>query len=112
MGAGKTVLTKGICRGIGYKGEVTSPSYIRIHKYNHSFPIYHVDFYLLRSEDEVMDLGLDELYLTGSIVIIEWAQRFPEMLPVNCTWIDISWQKGENNRLIQVRNDHPSSIND
>lgn len=91
LGAGKTVLARGICRGLGYLGEVTSPSFVRVHTYHHTIPLYHADFYLLRSEDEVVNLGLDELYGLECIVIVEWAQRFPGMLPKSCWWIEIEW---------------------
>jgi len=49
-----------------------------------------------------MDLGLDELYTDKGIVIVEWAQRFPQMLPSGCRWIEIVWQEGENMRLINL----------
>lgn len=94
LGAGKTLLARGICRGLGYKDNVTSPSYMRINTYPHTFPIYHADFYLIRSDDEIMELGFAELFNTESIVIIEWAQRFPHLLPESCLWIDIKWHEG------------------
>jgi tRNA threonylcarbamoyladenosine biosynthesis protein TsaE len=91
LGAGKTLLTRGICRGLGYKGDVTSPSYVRINTYPHTIPICHADFYLIESDDEIFELGLDELINSESIIIIEWAQRFPHLLPKSCLWIDIKW---------------------
>lgn len=97
LGAGKTVLTKGMCLGLGFSGEVTSPSFVRVHCYPHDPPLYHADFYLLRSEEEVFQLGLDEVYGEDSIVIVEWAQRFPDMLPSSCWWIKIEWPGGEEN---------------
>jgi len=105
LGAGKTLLTKGICLGLDYLGEVTSPSFVRVHSYSHAIPIYHIDFYLLRSEEEVFDLGLDEIYGSGGIVIVEWAQRFPKMLPHYSKWIEIEWIDGaENARKIRIVN--------
>jgi len=103
LGAGKTVLAQGICRGFGYRGDVTSPSFVRIHTYPYTIPIYHADFYLLRSDEEVIDLGLDELYGSDALVIVEWAQRFPDMLPHRCHRIEIEWQgNGENVRGIKI----------
>ncbi|MDP8237533.1 MAG: tRNA (adenosine(37)-N6)-threonylcarbamoyltransferase complex ATPase subunit type 1 TsaE [Candidatus Hatepunaea meridiana] len=102
LGVGKTLLTKGICYGLGYLGEVTSPSYVRVHSYSYTIPIYHIDFYLLRSEEEVFDLGLDEIYGSDGIVIVEWAQRFPKLLPHYSQWIKIEWIDGtENARKIR-----------
>ncbi len=119
LGAGKTVLAQGICRGLGYKGEVTSPSFVHLHRYEASVgqtflsvlpdrnvcpTIHHADLYLTKSPEDAADLGLDELYGGDGIVLVEWAQRFPEMLPEGCWWIEIEWPKeGENVRLIKVR---------
>jgi len=103
LGSGKTLLARGICRGLGYKGDVTSPTYVRIHTYPHSIPIYHADLYLSESEDEILDLGLDELFGSEGVVIIEWTQRFPHLLPKSCLWIDIEWCDGEKDmRQIEV----------
>ncbi|NQU05643.1 MAG: tRNA (adenosine(37)-N6)-threonylcarbamoyltransferase complex ATPase subunit type 1 TsaE [Calditrichaeota bacterium] len=104
LGAGKTLLARGICRGLGYKGDVTSPSYVRINTYPHTIPIYHADFYLIESDDEISELGIEELFSSESVVIIEWAQRFPHLLPKSCLWIDIEWCEGEKEmRKIEVR---------
>ncbi len=103
LGTGKTVLAQGICFGIGYRGEVTSPSFVRIHTYPHTAPIYHADLYLLRTEAEVIDLGLDELYGSEAIVIVEWAQRFPGLLPEGCHWIELEWYDDkESSRRITI----------
>ena len=103
LGAGKTLLARGICRGLGYAGNVTSPSFVRLHQYPNDPPLYHADFYLVESEAGIFDLGLDELYGGDGIVIVEWAQRFPRLLPDDCWWIEISWLPGnENARKIVV----------
>ncbi|MDP8228700.1 MAG: tRNA (adenosine(37)-N6)-threonylcarbamoyltransferase complex ATPase subunit type 1 TsaE [Candidatus Electryoneaceae bacterium] len=98
LGTGKTLFTRGICLGLGYQGDVTSPSFVRMNLYPHDPPIYHIDFYLIRNEDELFDLGLDELYGCDNIVIIEWAQRFSRFLPDDCLWIEMDWQNGEENQ--------------
>ncbi len=94
LGVGKTVLARGICRGLGYTGEVTSPSFVRVHNYRAGIPIYHVDFYLARSAEDAMDLGLDELFDDEGVVIIEWAQRFPGVVPAGCWLIEMTWPGG------------------
>jgi len=95
LGVGKTVFCRGICRGLGYQGDVSSPSFVRMHTYPHNPPIYHVDFYLVRSHSEGYRLGLDELSLAGGIILIEWAQLFPTLAPDDCWWVDIRWDCGE-----------------
>jgi tRNA threonylcarbamoyladenosine biosynthesis protein TsaE len=77
LGAGKTVLCKGILRGLGYSGEVASPTYALVHPYDPpavSIAVLHVDLYRLNSPQELGELGLAD---AGSdcIHLVEWASR-------------------------------------
>ena len=77
LGAGKTVLCKGILRGLGYEGEVASPSYALVHPYDPpavKIPVSHVDLYRLNSPQELDELGLGEAGRDG-VYLIEWASR-------------------------------------
>jgi tRNA threonylcarbamoyladenosine biosynthesis protein TsaE len=104
LGAGKTLLTTGICRGLGFQGEVTSPSYIHVQTYVGPVTIHHIDLYLDRSEEEVYDLGIDEMFDSDSIVIVEWADSFPNLMPNNCWQIEICWtDEGETVRDILIK---------
>jgi tRNA threonylcarbamoyladenosine biosynthesis protein TsaE len=83
LGAGKTQLVKGLARGLGFEGDVTSPTFTIIHEYRGGrLPIYHIDLYRIRSEMEAVDLGLEE-YLPSQdgVTIIEWPERIPTLLP-------------------------------
>ena len=81
LGAGKTTLAKGIVKGLGAAApeEVSSPTYTLIHEY--SPRVYHVDLYRLEEPREVLTLGLDEILERDAVVLIEWGDRFPQMLP-------------------------------
>jgi tRNA threonylcarbamoyladenosine biosynthesis protein TsaE len=81
LGAGKTTLAKGIVEGRGGASadEVSSPTFTLIHQYGDA--IYHIDLYRLDEAREVERLGLDDLFAGGSLVLLEWAERFPELLP-------------------------------
>ena len=81
LGAGKTTLAKGIAAGrIGVSPEeVSSPTFTLIHEYAPNF--YHIDLYRLETELEVARLGLDELFDSGALVLIEWGERFPKLMP-------------------------------
>src|ERR1700761_9396509 len=83
LGAGKTTLTKGIAegRGVAAADEVSSPTFTLIHEYGDPPGIYHVDLYRLDTADEVQRLGLDELFDRPALILLEWAERFPELLP-------------------------------
>ncbi|HKE26536.1 MAG TPA: tRNA (adenosine(37)-N6)-threonylcarbamoyltransferase complex ATPase subunit type 1 TsaE [Bryobacteraceae bacterium] len=82
LGAGKTTLAKGIAQGLGAADaeEVTSPTFTLIHEYGGG-RVYHIDLYRLEEPREVESLGLDELYARDALVLIEWGERFPQLLP-------------------------------
>lgn len=83
LGAGKTVLVRGIARGLGIADdrEVCSPSYVLVREYAGRAPIYHVDLYRLSAgAAELADLGLEEMLADG-VVLVEWADRAGEALP-------------------------------
>jgi len=83
LGAGKTTLAKGIVRGLGaaQPDEVSSPTFTLIHEYGSPPAVYHVDLYRLDSARDVATLGLDELFDSSALVLIEWGERFPELMP-------------------------------
>jgi tRNA threonylcarbamoyladenosine biosynthesis protein TsaE len=82
LGAGKTTLAKGIVAGRGAADpeEVSSPTFTLIHEYGGG-KVYHVDLYRLEEPREVATLGLDELFDRDALVLIEWGERFPQLLP-------------------------------
>lgn len=81
LGAGKTTLAKGIVEGrnAAPADQVCSPTFTLIHQYGEA--VYHIDLYRLDEVREVETLGLDELFAGGSLVLLEWAERFPSLLP-------------------------------
>ena len=90
LGAGKTTLAKGIVRGRGAaeRDDVSSPTFTLIHEYlGGRLPVYHFDFYRLEDENEALKIGLDE-YLDGDgVCVIEWADKFPALLPPHTRWL-------------------------
>ena len=84
LGAGKTTLAKGIVEGRGAArgDEVSSPTFTLIHQYGSGDDaVYHVDLYRLDEARQVESLGLDDLFAGGALVLLEWAERFPALLP-------------------------------
>ncbi len=86
LGAGKTILAKGIASGLGaaQPDEVSSPTFTLIHEYGgHELkaPVYHIDLYRLERDDQVATLGLDEIFDRDAVVLIEWGERFPQLMP-------------------------------
>ena len=101
LGAGKTQFVKGFVAELGSSDQVTSPTFTLIHEYaGGRVPIYHFDFYRLESADAVARLGLDEYLFGDGVCIIEWADRFPELLPASTRWISLEVQS-ESTRAIR-----------
>lgn len=106
LGAGKTTLAKGIIHGLGAAApeEVSSPTYTLIHEYGAI--AYHVDLYRIESANEAAALGLDELFEREAVVLIEWGERFPELIPEERVEIRMD-PEGEESRRITVRSTLP-----
>lgn len=78
LGAGKTVISRGVCKGLGYEGTVCSPTYTILHEYPNNPPIFHFDLYRLDGGADLNEVGLDPDYLENGISLIEWPERLNE----------------------------------
>jgi len=88
LGAGKTHWTKGLVAAIGCPLEVTSPTFSLVHEYRGGrLPVFHFDFYRLTNAAEVLALGWDEYLDAEGLVVVEWADKFPELLPQDAIWL-------------------------
>ncbi len=86
LGAGKTHLCKGIVAGLGHDGEVTSPTFALVQEYRGGrLPVFHFDWYRIERATELIELGWDDYLDEGGVVLVEWAEKFPELLP-EATW--------------------------
>ncbi|MCC6140028.1 MAG: tRNA (adenosine(37)-N6)-threonylcarbamoyltransferase complex ATPase subunit type 1 TsaE [Nitrospira sp.] len=82
LGAGKTALVRGIAIGLGMPANhVTSPTFVLIHEYEGRLPLIHVDLYRLRNVAEAEGIGLQEYFQGNIVTAIEWADKFPKLLP-------------------------------
>jgi tRNA threonylcarbamoyladenosine biosynthesis protein TsaE len=112
LGAGKTVLCAGILAGLGFEGEVASPSYAIVHSYappEVSIAVAHVDLYRLDNADELDELGLaDER--TDRITLVEWAERFGPAYVVPSHTIDITPQ-ADGTRILTLKMDKNDTRN-
>lgn len=101
LGAGKTHFVKGFVSGMGSDEEVTSPTFTLIHEYSAGrLPVYHFDFYRLDSADAVLRVGFDEYIEGDGVCLIEWADRFAELLPKESHWIRFA-VRSERERVIE-----------
>jgi tRNA threonylcarbamoyladenosine biosynthesis protein TsaE len=101
LGAGKTTLAKGIVKGLGAAEpeEVSSPTFTLIHEYGEGPKVYHVDLYRLEHASEAARLGLDELFDREAVVLIEWGERFPALLPAGRIEIRIEAGQGDEREI-------------
>jgi tRNA threonylcarbamoyladenosine biosynthesis protein TsaE len=105
LGAGKTQFVKGLAAGIGAPAPVTSPTFTLIHEYTGGrLPIYHFDFFRIEDRQSAERLGLDEYFFGDGISVVEWADKFPELIPPGARWISLE-PKSETDRLIAIRED-------
>lgn len=88
LGAGKTHLTQGIVAGCGGDpGAVSSPTFSLVQEYpGGQWPVFHFDFYRMDSPEEVLAIGWDEYLEAGGVCVVEWADRFPQLLPEGTRW--------------------------
>ena len=109
LGAGKTTLAKGIVKGLAaaQPDEVSSPTFTLIHEYGQEGTVYHIDLYRLDEPRQVATLGLDELFDRDALILIEWGERFPELMPEDRIEIRLR-ATGENSREIEVRSITPA----
>lgn len=85
LGAGKTTLTQVLARalGVGPEQYVASPSFALLHEYSGRLPVYHMDLYRLRDEDDVEAAGLVDYLDRQGVVLIEWPQRLGALTPAD-----------------------------
>ena len=81
LGAGKTTLTQGIARGLGISSMVNSPTFSLIQEYPGRIPLFHCDPYRLESPASLYDIGFEEYFERGGVVVVEWANLVQELLP-------------------------------
>lgn len=94
LGSGKTTFVKGLARSLDIDEEITSPSFTIMSEYEGALPLYHLDLYRVDSLEEFELLGVEELFYSEGITMIEWAEKIESLLPPS--HISISFRIEEN----------------
>jgi tRNA threonylcarbamoyladenosine biosynthesis protein TsaE len=103
LGSGKTQFVKGLTAGLGAPTGATSPTFTLIHEYSGGrMPIYHFDFFRVEDRQSAQRLGLDDYFFGDGVSVIEWADRFPDLIPDNARWISFE-TKSETQRAITTK---------
>lgn len=91
LGMGKTAFTRGLARGLGYNGHVTSPTFTIVNEYEGTkLPLFHFDMYRLSGAEDLFDIGWEDYLDRGGVCAVEWSERVTEALPADTVWIHIS----------------------
>ncbi len=104
MGVGKTTLIKEIIKQLGVDDNVSSPTFSLVNEYlsNTSETIYHFDFYRIESEDEALDIGIEEYFNVNAWCFIEWPEKVKNVLPLDAVEIHLSLNE-DGSRKVDVR---------
>jgi len=108
LGSGKTWFTKGIARGLGVSPEtvVTSPSFALVNEYPGRVTLFHMDIYRLENLTELFSAGIEEYLHGGGVAVLEWADRWPEILPEEALTVKLSIVD-DHSRSITFSGSHP-----
>ena len=101
LGAGKTVFIRGLARGLGVTGRVTSPTYTIVNEYEGRLPLFHFDMYRLDGPEELYDIGWDDYLKRGGVCAVEWSERAEGLLPENAVRVRVT-AEDENTRRIEI----------
>lgn len=102
LGMGKTAFTRGLARGLGCAGRVTSPTFTIVNEYDGATPLFHFDMYRLGSSDELFDIGWEDYLTRGGVCAVEWSERVDDAMPADTLWVDIARGTDESDRTITI----------
>ena len=102
MGAGKTTFIKAICEELGVKDVITSPTFAIVNEYTdgQGEPVYHFDFYRIKKQEEVYDIGFEDSVESGSFCLMEWPELIEDILPADTVKVSITEQP-DGTRLVE-----------
>ena len=93
LGSGKTCLTQGLAKGLGVEENVpvVSPTFTLINEYPGKIPLIHLDVYRLSGPRDLEDMGYEEYFEGGGIIVIEWAEKIRDILPAKTLFVSMRY---------------------
>lgn len=101
LGAGKTVIAKGIAKALEISDAIVSPTFTLIQEYDGTLPLIHMDLYRIEGVDDFEGIGGEELLYSDGVTLIEWSEKIDEILPPHTIYISIEIQD-DGERLITL----------
>ena len=102
LGMGKTAFTRGLARGLGCIGRVTSPTFTIVNEYPGPIPLFHFDVYRLDDSDALYDIGWDDYLCRGGVCAVEWSENITDALPEDAVFVRISRGESDTTRVIEI----------
>ena len=102
LGAGKTAFTRGLARGLGCTGRVTSPTFTVVNEYEGRLPLFHFDLYRLEGEDALYDVGWEDYLARGGVCAVEWSENIADALEEGTISVKICRGDSDSRRVIAV----------
>lgn len=103
LGMGKTAFTRGLARGLGCRGRVTSPTFTIVNEYEGGrLPLFHFDMYRLGSADELFDIGWEDYLRRGGVCAVEWSENIADALEEDAVRVDIRRGASDQERVITI----------
>jgi len=102
LGAGKTVLAKGIALSLDITEPIVSPTFTLVQEYDGKMKMFHIDLYRISGDEEFEMMGGEEFLYSSGICLIEWSEKIQDMLPKNTIYVNITINKDQS-REIEIK---------
>lgn len=103
LGAGKTAFTRGLARGLGIAGRITSPTFTIVNEYEGGrLPLFHFDMYRLGSPDELFDIGWEDYLARRGVCAVEWSENVSDALEEDVISVEIRRGETDSRRVITI----------